>query len=76
MAFEARRLEAVDSIFGIEAAGRLLVDALPPWMQGLGLIVEAIEAGRPAGAPSDWQPGAVLRLPFTLKLCRDRVVCA
>lgn len=76
MAFEARRLEAVDSIFGIEAAGRLLVDALPPWMQGLGLIVEAIEAGRPAGAPSDWQPGAVLRLPFTLKLCRDGVVCA
>jgi acyl-coenzyme A thioesterase PaaI-like protein len=75
MASEARRLEAVESVFGIEAAGRLLTRALPPWVQDLGLLVEAIEAGRPAGAPSDWQPGAVVRLPFSDKLCRDRVVC-
>src|SRR6478672_3150533 len=42
MAFEARRLEAVDRVFGIEAAGRLLVDTLPPWVQDLGLLVEAV----------------------------------
>jgi acyl-coenzyme A thioesterase PaaI-like protein len=76
MAVEARRLEAVESVFGIAAASRLLIEALPPWMQELGLLVEAIESGRPAGAPSDWQPGAVVRLPFSVKLCRDGVVCA
>jgi acyl-coenzyme A thioesterase PaaI-like protein len=75
MAFEARRLEAVDRVFGVEAAGRLLVDTLPPWMQDLGLLVETVEAGRPAGAPADWQPGAVIRLPFSNKLSREGVVC-
>jgi acyl-coenzyme A thioesterase PaaI-like protein len=76
MALEARRLETVESVFGIEAAGRLLTEVLSPWMQDLGLLVEAIEAGRPAGAPSDWQPGAVIRLPFSIKLGRDGVTCA
>ena len=52
-------------MFGIEAAGRLLLEELSPWMQDLGLLVEAVESGRPAGAPPDWQPGAVIRLPFT-----------
>jgi acyl-coenzyme A thioesterase PaaI-like protein len=75
MAVEARRLEAVESVFGIEAADRLLIEMLPPWMRELGLLVEAIEAGRPAGAPPDWQPGAVLRLPFATKLSRDGVLC-
>jgi acyl-coenzyme A thioesterase PaaI-like protein len=76
MALEARRLEPVESVFGIQAAGRLLVEAIAPWVQELGLLVEAVEAGRPAGAPPDWQPGAVLRLPFAAKLCRDGgVVC-
>ena len=76
MALEARRLEPVESVFGIQAAGRLLVESVAPWVQDLGLLVEAIEAGRPAGAPPDWQPGAVLRLPFAMKLCRDGgVVC-
>jgi len=76
MAMEARRLEAVEGVFGIEAATRLMADALAPWVQDLGLLVEAVESGRPAGAPADWQPGAVLRLPFSAKLCRDGVVCA
>jgi acyl-coenzyme A thioesterase PaaI-like protein len=76
MASEARRLEAVDSVFGIEAASRLLIDAQPNWMQELGLLVEAVESGRQAGAPPDWQPGAVIRLPFSARLCRDGVVCA
>ena len=76
MAVEARRLEAIENVFGIDAASRLLVDTLPAWMQELGLLVEAIESGRPAGAPADWQPGAVIRLPFSAKLSRDGVVCA
>jgi acyl-coenzyme A thioesterase PaaI-like protein len=73
---EARQLEAIESVFGIDAASRLLIDALPPWMQELDLLVEAIESGRPPGAPPDWQPGAVIRLPFSVKLSRDGVVCA
>jgi acyl-coenzyme A thioesterase PaaI-like protein len=74
MAFVARRLQAVDG-FGIDAAGRLLAEMLPPWAADLGLLVEAVETGRPAGAPADWQPGAVVRLPFSNKVSRDGVVC-
>jgi acyl-coenzyme A thioesterase PaaI-like protein len=75
MALQARRLEPVETIFGIEAAGRLLIEALPPWMQELGLLVEAVECGRPAGAPPDWQPGVVIRLPFAGHLSRDGLLC-
>jgi uncharacterized protein (TIGR00369 family) len=76
MAFELRRLEAVEDYFGIQAAGRLMTEVVAPWVQELGLLVEAIESGRPAGAPPDWQPGAVLRMPYSGKLCRDGgVVC-
>ena len=86
MAMEARRLEpvalepvglgAAERVFGIEAAGRLLTDLLPPWVQELNPLVEAIESGRPAGAPGDWLPGAIIRLPFSSKLCRGGVICA
>jgi acyl-coenzyme A thioesterase PaaI-like protein len=71
-----RRREPVETAFGIEAAGRLLLSALSPWTQDLGLLVESVESVRPAGAPAEWQPGAVIRLPFNQKLCRDGVVCA
>lgn len=73
---EARRLEVVEPLFGLQAAGRLVTEALAPWVQDLGLLVETVEAGRPPGAPGDWQPGAVLRLPFSKKICRDGgIVC-
>ena len=76
MASEARRLAAVESVFGIQAAGRLMTEVFAPWVQELGLLVEAVESGRPAGAPADWQPGAIIRMPFSSKLCRDGgVVC-
>ena len=75
MAFQARRLKTVENVFGIEAAAILLADILPSWMQDLSLLVEAVEAGRPPGAPADWQPGAVIRLPFAAKLSRDGVLC-
>ena len=74
---EARRLDVVEPLFGLQAAGRLLTQVFAPWVQDLGLLVEAVEAGRPPGAPADWQPGAVLRLPFSRKICREGgVVCA
>jgi acyl-coenzyme A thioesterase PaaI-like protein len=71
MAVGARRLETVQIVFGIQAAGRLMTEIFAPWVQDLGLLVERIESGRPVGAPADWQPGAVIRLPFSSKLCRD-----
>ena len=76
MAVEARRLEAVDGVFGVQAASRVLIEGLPSWMQELGLLVEVIESGRPAGAPPDWQPGAVIRLPFSPRLARGGVLCS
>ena len=73
---EARRLDIVEPLFGLQAAGRLVTEAFAPWVQDLGLLVETVEAGRPPGAPADWQPGVVLRLPFSQKICRDGgVVC-
>jgi acyl-coenzyme A thioesterase PaaI-like protein len=74
---EARRLEVVEPLFGMQAAARLLTEVFAPWVQDLGLLIEAVEAGRPPGAQPDWQPGAVLRLPFARKICREGgVVCA
>jgi uncharacterized protein (TIGR00369 family) len=70
------QLRRAETIFGLEAAGRLMTEVVAPWVQDLGLLVESVEAGRPPGAPGDWQPGAVLRLPFSNKICRDGgVVC-
>lgn len=75
MAEASQRVET-EVTFGLAAAGRLMTEALAPWVQDLGLLVESVEAERPVGAPADWQPGAVLRLPFSKKLCRDGgVVC-
>jgi uncharacterized protein (TIGR00369 family) len=72
----ASRLKSADAVFGIDAAGRLMTEVLASWVQDLGLLVEGVEAGRPPGAPSDWQPGALVRLPFSNKICRDGgVVC-
>ena len=74
---EARRLDIVEPLFGLQAAGRLVTEAFAPWVQDLGLLVEAVEAGRPPGAQADWQPGAVLRLPCGPRIGRDGgVVCA
>ena len=76
MAMDARRLKTVEQVFGIEAAAVLLADILPPWMLDLSLLVEQVEAGRPPGAPADWQPGVVIRLPFSNKLSREGLMCS
>jgi uncharacterized protein (TIGR00369 family) len=73
---QVTRLRAAETVFGLEAAGWLMTEVVASWVQELGLLVESVEAGRPAGAPVDWQPGATVRLPFSTKTCRDGgVVC-
>lgn len=56
--------------FTIDQAGRILDDVLAPWIKDLALLVETI-------APSaQGEPGAILRMPFSPRLCRDNgVVC-
>jgi acyl-coenzyme A thioesterase PaaI-like protein len=66
-----RPVESIESIFGLQAAGHLMTEIVAPWVQDLGLLVETIEANRPRGAPADWHPGAVIRLPFSHKLCGE-----
>ena len=57
---EARRLEIVEPLFGLQAAGRLLAEAFAPWVQDLGLVVEEIGDRH-----------AVLRLPWSPRLARE-----
>jgi uncharacterized protein (TIGR00369 family) len=62
--------------FGIDEARRTLSEVFAPWVQDLGLEVEAIEDRPPANAAPDWQPGAILRMAFSERLCRHGgVVC-
>ena len=62
--------------FGIEQARRVLGDVFAPWVQDLGLSVKRIECAAPPGAAADWQPGAVLRMAFSERLCRHGgIVC-
>jgi uncharacterized protein (TIGR00369 family) len=66
-----RQVESLESIFGLQAAGHLMTEVVAPWVQDLGLLIETVEASRPRGAPADWHPGAVIRLPYSEKLCGD-----
>ena len=62
--------------FGIAEARRVLGDVFAPWVQDLGLSVSGIEFAPPAGAAADWQPGAILRMAFSERLCRHGgIVC-
>jgi uncharacterized protein (TIGR00369 family) len=56
--------------FGIEDARRLLGEVFAPWVMDLNLSIEDFESEPPRGA-ADWQPGAVLRMPFSERLCRS-----
>ncbi|MDF0518418.1 PaaI family thioesterase [Bradyrhizobium yuanmingense] len=61
--------------FGPADASRILGEVFAPWVQDLNLAVERIEHVPPADVP-DWQPGALLRMPFSERLCRNGgVVC-
>jgi uncharacterized protein (TIGR00369 family) len=56
--------------FGIEEARRVLGDVFAPWIRELDLSVEAFDFEPPADG-GDWQPGAILRMPFSERLCRN-----
>ncbi len=62
--------------FGIDEARRVLGEMFAPWVQDLGLSVETIDHVPPDNAVADWQPGAILRMAFSERLCRHGgVVC-
>ncbi len=56
--------------FGVAEANRVLGEVFAPWVQDLNLSIERLDFAAPEGAP-DWQPGAILRLPFSERLCRN-----
>ena len=55
--------------FGIAEARRILGEVFAPWVQDLNLSVERIEHLPPPDVP-DWQPAALLRMPFSERICR------
>ena len=62
--------------FGIDEARRVLGDVFAPWVKDLNLSIDCIDYDPPADASVDWQPGAILRMPFSERLCRNGgVVC-
>jgi uncharacterized protein (TIGR00369 family) len=56
--------------FDIGDARRVLGEVFAPWVMDLNLSIEDFDADPPHGA-SDWQPGAILRMPFSERLCRN-----
>jgi len=68
---EVHLLPARQISFSLQTAGRLMTEILPQWVQDLALLIESVETVRPPGAPPDWQPGAIVRLPYSAKLCSD-----
>ncbi len=62
--------------FDIEEARRVLVHVFAPWVQDLGLSISGVECAPPPDAADDWQPGAILRMAFSERLCRrGGIVC-
>lgn len=62
--------------FTIDDATRVLSEVFAPWVLDLGLSVARVETTAPPGAAADWQPGAVLRMAFSDRLCRQGgIVC-
>jgi uncharacterized protein (TIGR00369 family) len=62
--------------FGIDDARRVLAEVFAPWVQDLNLSVEDFDIAPPPEATADWQPGAILRMPFSERLCRNGgIVC-
>jgi len=61
--------------FGIGEARRILGEVFAPWVMDLDLRIEDFAFDPPQdplkGGAVDWQPGAILRLPFSERLCRN-----
>jgi uncharacterized protein (TIGR00369 family) len=60
-----------DTFGGIDEARRVLGDVFADWVKDLNLSIEGIDYDPPADPPADWQPGALLRMPFSERLCRN-----
>jgi hypothetical protein len=76
MPHEPKAYEQKAEEFDIEEARRVLGDVFAPWVQDLGLSIGSVECAPPPGAAADWQPGAVLRMAFSERLCRHGgIVC-
>jgi uncharacterized protein (TIGR00369 family) len=58
-----------EQAFGIGEARRVLGDVFAPWIRDLDLSVEVFF--EPPANMRDWQPGAILRMPFSERLCRN-----
>jgi uncharacterized protein (TIGR00369 family) len=62
--------------FNLEEARGVLREVFAPWVLDLGLSIVDIESDPPPAASSDWQPGAVLRMAFSDRLCRHGgIIC-
>jgi hypothetical protein len=62
--------------FGIDEARRVLAEVFAPWVRDLDLSIEAFDFIPPPERAADWQPGAILRMPFSERLCRNGgIVC-
>ena len=57
--------------FGIGEARRVLGEVFAPWVRDLNLSIEGFDFDPPTNAAADWQPGAILRMPFSERLCRN-----
>ena len=57
--------------FGIAEATRVLGEVFAPWVQDLNLSIDGLDFTPPPGGSADWQPGAILRMPFSERLCRN-----
>jgi uncharacterized protein (TIGR00369 family) len=68
--------EPATAEFGIEEARRVLREVFAPWVQDLGLSIVGIDHVPPADGAEGWQPGAILCMPFSERLCRNGgIVC-
>ena len=70
-----QQTEPESAAFDIAQARRVLAEAFAPWVLDLGLSIERVDCDPPAAA-EDWQPGAILRMAFSERLCRHGgVIC-
>ena len=47
------------------------------WVRDLALLAESVEAVRLPSAQADWRPGAIVRLPFSKRICSNgSAVCS
>ncbi|MBR1195293.1 PaaI family thioesterase [Bradyrhizobium sp. AUGA SZCCT0240] len=63
--------EQQTAAFGIAEAKRVLDEVFAPWVLDLNLSIEGFDFTPPQAGSADWQPGAILRMPFSERLCRN-----